>query len=372
MPPRYDDDARPLKSQQIADDLRRGIRAGTWAHGQRLPTEQQLVDRSGFSVNTVRRALDVLVAEGLVERRQGSGTFVLGRTAPTTRERYTVGVLLPDTRLYYPRVLQGIESALSSQRAGLHLATYGYDADREDDCIEQLLTAGVSGLLLVPTLVALDDPSRRLNALLDLPVPVVLLERSLSDLGPADRSEHVCSDHAAGAYDAVLHLHHLGHRKVALLLRGRSATGLGVRAGYERAVADLGLTIGLDKQWSSEEWEHSSADVMLAQTREWGATAVLVFGDREASLLLGALARTGGRVPDDLAIVSYDDEIADIAQVPLTAVAPPKHRIGRMAAEALLQRLREGDACPLHQIRVRPRLVIRESCGARRDVVART
>ncbi|WP_223408092.1 GntR family transcriptional regulator [Occultella gossypii] len=361
-----DGGARTLKFQTVADNLRRGILAGTWALGDRLPTEQQLMTSTGYSLNTVRRAVEELEAEGLVERRQGAGTFVVLQRRTRPRSRANIGVLLPDTRLYYPRVLQGIESALTAEGASLQLATYNYDPRREDDCIERLLSAEVDGLLLVPTFVQLTSPQDRAEQLMALPVPVVLLERSLMDLGPGDETEHVCSDHQAGAHDAVRYLNRLGHRRIALLLRGRSNTGFAVQHGYSRAISSLQLPEIPIFKAEYEEWEARRAEDALDALQTARATAALVFGDREATLLEGAARRRGLRVPEDLALVSYDDETADIAEVPLTAVAPPKHRIGRMAAQILLQRLAEGEACPIHQIRIRPRIVVRESCGAKR------
>ncbi|CUM36482.1 Transcriptional regulator, GntR family [Streptomyces venezuelae] len=62
-------------------------------------------------------------------------------------------------------------------------------------------------------------------------------------------------------------------------------------------------------------------------------------------------------------MISYDNEFADVAETPLTAVSPPKYQLGRMAARILLRRLAEGDAAPLHQVQLRPRLVVRASCG---------
>src|SRR3954447_16345448 len=98
---------RPLKFQALADELRRGILAGTWPLGSRLPTEEQLAGRTGVSLTTVRRALDELVAAGLVNRRQGAGSFVIASSEPGPRDR-RVGVLIPDTHFYYPQALRGI------------------------------------------------------------------------------------------------------------------------------------------------------------------------------------------------------------------------------------------------------------------------
>ncbi|MFJ5956783.1 substrate-binding domain-containing protein [Paenarthrobacter sp. NPDC092416] len=364
-----------LKFQNLSDDLRRGILAGTWAVGTKLPTEQQLSLETGLSLTTVRRAFEDLVSKGLVVRRQGAGSFVAAPQRLQKRSRFVIGVLLPDTQLYYPRVLQGIEEHLSARGASLQLSTYHYDFTRENASIQFLLDAGVDGLILVPTLTGLDDPQQRVAELMALPVPVVLLERSLDDLGPGDRTEHVCSDHQGGAYDAVMHLHRLGHRKIGLLTRANLAarssnpTQAAVIAGYTSAIKALGLESDakhpLAFSATKPEWEVDQAEHMFELLAGSGATAALVFGDREAALLEGAAARQGIRVPQDLALVSYDDEMADLAQIPLTAVSPAKHRLGVMAADVLLRRLTEGDACPLYQIRLRPRIVVRDSCGAK-------
>ncbi|MCW3815976.1 substrate-binding domain-containing protein [Micromonospora sp. DR5-3] len=360
-----DASTRDLKFQQLAGVLRRGILAGDWAAGTKLPTESQLARETGLSLTTVRRAYEELVGQGLVVRRQGAGSFV---TVPNRREprtRWSIGVLVPDTQLYYPRVLQGIEEALSAAAARLQLSTYHYDRREEELDLQFLLDSGVDGLLLVPTLLGLDDPAGRADQLMSLPVPAVLLERRLADAGPGDRTEHVCSDHGAGAYDAVAHLNRLGHNQIALLTRGNNPTEAAVKSGFERAMQDLGLPADNQHCAVKDRWDPDLADEYLSRLLDSSVTAALVFGDREAALIEGAARRRGIRIPEQLALVSYDDETADVAEVPLTAVSPPKYRVGRMAAEVLLRRLTEGDACPLHQIRLRPRIVIRASCGAR-------
>lgn len=358
-----DAESRGLKFEVLADQLRRGIIAGTWTAGQKLPTEQELAKETGLSLTTVRRAFDELVAERIVVRRQGAGSFVAQVRPRDERTRRRIGVLLPDTQLYYPRVLQGIDESLSAAGASLQLATYRYDPTREDEAIAALLDSSIDGLMLVPTLTGIDDPLARAQQLMTLPVPVVLVERSLHGFGPADTTEHVCSDHAGGAYDAVTHLAKAGHKRIALLTRSRTVTESGVAQGYRQAVSDLGLTPDLIFSQTKRDWEADSAASAFRALRDFEATAALVFGDREATLLEGAARRGGMRVPDDLALISYDDEVADLAEVPLTAIAPPKYRIGRMAADVMLRRLIEGDECPLHQIRLRPRIVIRRSCG---------
>lgn len=356
---------RELKFQKLAGDLRRGILAGDWAPGSKLPTESQLATETGLSLTTVRRAFDELVQQGLVDRRQGAGSFVHATERRDQRIRRTVGVLVPTTQLYYPRVLQGIEEALSNAGAGLQLSTYHYDEAEEHRDIQFLLDSGVDGLLVVPTLLGVKDPQARVNSLMSLSAPVVLVERHVLDAGPGDRSEYVCTDHAGGAHDAVRHLHRLGHTRIALVARSANPTIAAVTAGFEQAVKDLGLDPVEHLMAPKKDWTDQQAAAFVDSLLERGMTAAVVFGDREATLLGRAIGRRGLTIPDDVALVSYDDETADLADVPLTAVAPPKFRVGRMAAEVLLRRLVEGDACPVHQVKLRPRIVVRDSCGAR-------
>lgn len=354
---------RQLKFQQLADELRRGIQAGVWPLGGKLPTEDQLAAQTGLSLTTVRRALDELVLHGLIVRRQGAGSFVTATTEPQSPPNRRIGVLIPDLGFYFPRILQGIEDTMSTAGVGIELATYNYEQAEEDAHIARLVEAGVEGLILTPTVLPPVDAATRIAELEALPRPVVLLERSFDMLGSGDRTEYVCSDRAGGAYDAVRHLHTLGHRHIALLQRQELPTGSSLSDGYHRAIRDLGLepTIATAKR---SQWRTTAAESMLDLVCQTDCTAALVFGDQEATLLERAAIAREMRVPDDLALISYDDEVAEQADIALTAVSPPKHRLGVLAAQIMLRRLAEGAACPLHQIRLRPRLVIRQSCGA--------
>ncbi|MFD2010922.1 GntR family transcriptional regulator [Streptomyces narbonensis] len=355
---------RELKFRALMAELRRGILDGTWPPGSKLPTERALATETGLSVTTVRRAYEDLVALGLVERRQGAGTFAAHRPERGGTGRRIVGVLVPDTTFYYPRVLQGIEKELAADGARLVLACSHYDPVEEDAAVERLLSDGVHGLLLVPSLHTATDPGRRAEELLALPVPAVLVERRLAAHGPGDATEHVCTDHEGGAYDAVRHLHGLGHERIGLVARTDAPTTAPIESGFARALADLGLPAPPPYERDvMAHWDPDRADRALAALRAAGVTAALCFGDREAALMLGAVRRAGLRVPEDLAMISYDNEFADVAETPLTAVSPPKYQLGRLAAQILLRRLAEGDAAPLHQVQLRPRLVVRASCG---------
>jgi DNA-binding LacI/PurR family transcriptional regulator len=360
--------SRELKFRQLAGELRHRILDNTYPPDSKLPTEEALSAETGMSLTTIRHAYQELAVDGLVVRRQGAGTFVAPRGHRATTRQRVIGVLVPDTTLYYPRVLQGIEKALFQANARLVLACSHYDPDAEDRAIGGLLKTGVDGLLLVPSLHDLADPRARVSDLRALPVPIVFVERRLATLGPADSMEHVCTDHEGGAYDAIRHLHDLGHREIGLALRSDAATSAPIRSGFESAIADLGLTLHEPQLNPMAAWNSKQATETVQRFSSEKITAALCFGDREASLVLGAARRVGLTVPDDFAIIAYDNEFADVADVPMTAVSPPRYQLGELAVQVLLRRLELGDALPIHQIHLRPRLVIRASCGARPSI----
>lgn len=356
---------RGLKFEELASQLRSQILSGTWTPGSKLPTESELIQETGLSLTTVRRAYEALVDEGLVTRRRGAGSFVAERRPVRDSRQGQVGILIPETALYYANVLQGLESTLASRRVSITLATSNYEEEREREALKSMLADGVRGIIVAPTFQAgrERENQRKVEALQSLKVPVVLLERSLPEAGAADPSEHVVSDHAGGAFDAMQHLLGLGHERVGLVLRRAPHTAPGIRAGYRTAcVADgLAQVVIVDEM---EAWNAERADQALIELREHGCTAALVFGDREAALIEAAASRRGLTVPGQLAVVSYDDELAELAEVPLTAMSPAKFHLGSTAAEVMLRRLENGRSSPVLQVKLRPHLVIRESCGA--------
>ncbi|POX52140.1 hypothetical protein C3489_18290 [Streptomyces sp. Ru71] len=90
--------------------------------------------------------------------------------------------------------------------------------------------------------------------------------------------------------------------------------------------------------------------------------AALVHNDHDAIVLLQRLRARGVRVPDDCALVAYDDEVAALADVPLSAVAPPKRAVGVAAVDLIARRLAEPGRAR-HRVTILPELRVRGSSG---------
>jgi GntR family transcriptional regulator of arabinose operon len=329
---------RGQKAQYLAAELRRGIAELRWPGGK-LPTEQQLAREQGVSLNTVRRAVDLLVQDGLVYRRQGSGMYIAGSDSGPL-----IGVAVPSMTYYFPRIIVGIERELTKQGAQMLLRSTEWDSSEERRAVDGLVGAGAAGLIL-----ATGSPS--VAGLEELDVPVVLVERGLED--PSTLHEFVGTNHAAGARAAVRHLRGLGHTRIGYLERESPHTAPQLRAG----LSDIPVVME-----SRERWTLADADRFLTELLRKRATAVICFADREATLLLNAALANGISVPGDLSVISYDDEVADLSDIPLTAISPAKLDVGRLAVETLRARLAEPGS-PRRQISLVPHLVVRDSTG---------
>jgi GntR family transcriptional regulator, arabinose operon transcriptional repressor len=354
---------RGTRFRELAASLRQCIDRGELRVGARLPSEQQLAAGSGVSVNTVRRAIALLVEEGLVDRRHGSGTYVIATTAER-RRRYSIGVLVPSVTYYYPQVIAGIEHAASHNDAHVVLACSGYDVDRELAELERLVESGVDGLLLVPNLHRSDDQRAHLRRLAELPIPYVLVERR-PDPGPMDRTSYVCTDVSSGAYAAVAHLAVLGRRRIGHLGYLNSGPGTPVFEGYRAALHDSGLELIEAAVLRKPTLTMRDVGSYVKLCGEHELDAVLCLGDPFAATLVRELGKRGMAVPRDVAVVTFDDEFAHLAEVPLTAVSPPKFELGRLATDLLVRHLEAGSAAVPYQVRLPPSLVVRDSCGAR-------
>ncbi|MEU9099185.1 substrate-binding domain-containing protein [Streptomyces sp. NPDC048361] len=368
-----------------------------------------LAARLGVSPVTVRRDVEFLATEGRLDRAHGSVSWPgAGDAAPATgspgtarRDRapgaasaftapatsaspstagsreLVIGMLAPNATYYFAEVIRGAHEAAAAAGARLVLRISDYRPQEDAGRAAGLLAAGADGLLIAPGWKEPDDPVEHGAWIAGLPVPTVLLERRGVPGRDLDDLDRVCSDHGHGVLIAVRHLLALGHPTPLLVARSDSPTAIAVRAGYRHALDALGLTSPLPVIDSvSAEADPSGFEGAVRALRtavaEGRASAALVHNDVDAIRIVQRLAELGVRVPHDLALVAYDDEVAALADIPLTAVAPPKHEVGRYAAELLIERLRGtsaygtggGEEAPRRHVDLLPRLRVRASCGA--------
>jgi DNA-binding LacI/PurR family transcriptional regulator len=322
----------------------------------------------GVSELTIRRDIAVLAERNLLTRVHGGATLPSpgasgegARRAGRPGTRFTIGIVVPSLDFYWPPIVAGARAAAAALGVTLQLRGSSYDPDEDRRQIGRLVEAGpVHGLLLAPSL-----DGDMVDWIGRLPVPAILIERQPDRWTATPRPlEWVRSDHALGAEIAVHHLHQQGHRRIGLVLSRGSPTSEHLLQGWRSACAELSIPDAMVVRESvaltAREHRRIIRDI-LAECRRAGVTALLVHSDPDAVSVAQFCAEHGVAVPDDLALVSYDDEVAHLAEPALTAVRPPKHHVGRLAVELMVSRLLDGDRRPAQRVLVAPELVVRHS-----------
>lgn len=346
----------------------------------------------GVSVVTIRKDVEVLAERGLLARVHGGAmlpedwaeTAALTTAPAAARPGSTsaspapgtgagegsgrplvLGLIVPSSAYYYPEVIKGAREAADALGVRLTLAVSTYDVETEKAQAARMVADGVDGLLLAPS-AADGKPGGQWYE--ELGVPVVLIERRPEQQGSA--AEHVGTDHGYGARLAVRHLLDTGRRRIALVMRGGTPTAPWIKKGYHAAVEEAGaevaehaLFLDLAQFTAGDTVYEEVMDAFVEAVREGRVDAALVHPDHEAMVLMQRLRGASLAVPGDVALVSYDDEVASLADLPLSAVAPSKHEVGVTGVELLVRRLREPGR-PRRRIAILPELRVRASSEA--------
>ncbi|GAB3497622.1 LacI family DNA-binding transcriptional regulator [Nocardiopsis coralliicola] len=333
---------------------------------ERRPTLEAVARRAGVGRGTVSRVINgsarvsPRTRQAVLDAVDALG-YVPNRAARTlvTRRTDTVALVVsePEERLFaqpfFADIVRGVSAVLTERGRQLLLATARTRADHER--LGDYLAGGhVDGVLLVS--LHTDDPLP--ERLASARVPYVLGGRPLHP--PRDAAHCVDIDNVGGARSAVQHLVAAGRRRIATIAGPPDmAAGADRLTGYRAALRDGGAGAPLVARG-----DFSSASGARAMRELLGGApdldAVFAASDDMALAALRELRAAGRRVPDDVALVGYDDSAAAAgADPPLTTVHQPARRMGGEMARALLDRAIEG--APPDSLVLDTRLVIRTS-----------
>jgi LacI family transcriptional regulator, repressor for deo operon, udp, cdd, tsx, nupC, and nupG len=333
-----------------------------WKPGDRLPSIRQLAGQLGINMLTVRSAYLRLEREGLVQTRQGAGTYVLPFNPRVLidlagRSRsFTIGVILPGmSDPLYHDFLEGVEKGIGREHLLLFVSNAHEDPQESLRNFTQLSARNVDGII-----VASHDILPFLGENSSAGLPLVTVD-SPGCTGPV-----VNFDLEQAAFLATQHLveHHYQHIGMITFTEAR-ANVTRMEAGHRRALDEGGLGFSEDLlvRVPGFTMEHGIQGARLLLDRAHPPEAVFTIADTMALGVMKYLKLLHKRIPEDIAIASLDDiSLASLVEPGLTTASLPARQLG-LEAMNMLHRLIGGEKLKDQSILLPTHLVIRESCG---------
>jgi LacI family transcriptional regulator len=263
-----------------------------------------------------------------------------------------IGLVVSDnTNPFFADYARAVESEAAGSDLSVILTNSALSASLEHQLVQKLVSRQVDGLLLAST-----DDAPDLESAREAHIPVVLLDRA----GPEEGLSSVGVDFREASHTAVEHLIAHGHSRIGIIsgLTGGSTTRER-ELGWAEALAAAGLPEGpMVRVDFGRPGGYEAGKQLLALAER--PTAVFVLSDMQAVGLLRSAHEAGVRVPEDVAVVSFDGSAeSEYSWPPLTAMRQPVAEMARAAIEALGHGVTGVTA---HQT-FHAELVIRRSCG---------
>ncbi|MFN8472430.1 MAG: LacI family DNA-binding transcriptional regulator [Anaerolineae bacterium] len=328
-----------------------------------MPTIVDVARRAGVSPTTVSHVINQTryVSPSVAERvRQAMAElrYQPHGVARSLRRRRThsLGMIIPDASSpFFAEVARGAETCAFSLGYTVILCNSDGDLVKEQAYIDVLIEKRVDGIVFV----AAGESHEHIMGLLDQEIQVVVVDREMAGL-TVDR---VLVDNYNGGRQAVEHLIHHGHRRIACLAGPHELAPSAERVrGYRQALADA--HIRFDPQllvygdFHTDSGYIAAAELLELPDRP---TAIFACNDLMAIGVMAAVQEAGLRIPRNMAVVGFDDIALASYSIPrLTTVAQPSQKMGELSAQLLVARIENPNRAPERHL-LPTRLVVRES-----------
>lgn len=332
-----------------------------------MVTARDVAERAGVSTSTVSHVLNgTRVVSRELRARVLDAAHDLGYEANAvarslkTRRSHTIALITPDIgNPFFTSVVRGVEDVTGARGYGLILCNTGEDPGREEAYLRMLGAQRVDGMILVPS----GDRYPYLDRLLHTRTALVLLDRVIDD----PTTPAVTLDNVDAARVATRHLVGLGHRRIGFVAPRMGTSSATERiAGYRQELEQSGIAydpaLVRDGRSLLEEARTATGELLELPERP---TALIVGNNLMTLGAVAAIERHGLRIPQDVALVGFDDAVwADVLHPRLTTIAQPTYQLGRTAADLLMRRIDDPGAQVPFRTAMSGRLIVRDSCGA--------
>ncbi|MGD2144870.1 MAG: LacI family DNA-binding transcriptional regulator [Anaerolineae bacterium] len=319
-------------------------------------TVSRVINNAGYVSQETRERVEAAIAE------LGYVPNVLARSLRSKRTKTLALVVTDITNPFFTTVARGVEDTASAADFNVIFCNTDESETEQDKYLRVLLQKQVDGVLLVPA----RSTREPIELIQEQGTPVVVLDRRI----PEAQVDVVRGDSEGGAYQLTRHLLSLGHRRIAVLTGPRRVSTAQDRViGYRRAMSEVGLDSESETVLYGEFTRASGYEMAQRVLKKSPRPTALFAGNNFIAIgALSASRDTGLEVPEDVALVGFDDLPSTLILDPfLTAACQPAYEMGQRATELLLSRLSEDTSDAYQDIVLPVELTVRGSSGQARD-----
>jgi GntR family transcriptional regulator of arabinose operon len=330
------------KYMKLVEWVKAQVESGEINPGEKLNSENELTEMFQISRQTVRRAIDELEEEGIIERRQGSGTYISNVFKRKTDHTMNIAVVTTYVDDYiFPSIIKGMEQVISDAGYTLQIAFTHNSVEKEYSVIKNILDRNMAdGIIIEPTKSGIPNPNVELyNKIIAKDIPTIFF----NSYYPEINLPYVVLDDKETGYKAARYLIDAGHIRIAGIFKSDDKQGHLRYAGYVKALTEAGLRLYDENVlWiDTEDLRSLSMEAKRVLKRLKDCTGCVCYNDLAAQELVKICSKHEIRIPEDLSIVSIDNsDIAANCKVPLTSLSHPKTELGKMAASNLIKMIR--------------------------------
>lgn len=329
--------------------LKEQIENGFYQLNDTLPTEKELSETFKVSTITVKKALDLLKEDGFIVRKPRKGSIVISQRKSeflSIKTKPILGLITTNfTDFFGTQILRSILSHSDSDVHFIVKISYG-DPKKEEELIEELLTLGIQGLILLPT--SSEYTSPKLLELISKEFPIVVIDRQMANLP-------ICSvqtDNFNATKELTKYLFKKGHKKIGLVTSDSQVTTIDERVnGFLSSHIDEGIVVNQTQILSTidsvvpNSTRDISEDIQAISEfiqRNKDMTAILSTEYNIALLAKSAVELLEKSIPNDFSIVCFDHppiNIFDINAFTFTHIQQDQMSIGNGAVQLLLDKI---------------------------------
>ncbi len=342
----------------VQEWIKSEINKGTYKNGEKMLSENELMEKFNFSRQTIRLAISNLENQGYLEKIKGSGTYVRIKGNNSTKETRNIGVIITYLDEYiFPEIIKGIENVLSENNYNITLGITYNKVEKETSILNSLINKKVDGIIVEGTKSAIPNPNKEIYAQLKKNIPCVFINGGYPEVDIP-----LCSmNDVEGGYIAANYLIERGHKKIGAVFKSDDMPGHKRYEGFMNAMHRYNIPID-EKNilwYTTEDLEFlfkGEADNILLKRFE-GCTGIVCYNDQMALNIIRFLERNNIKPFEDVSVIGFDNSTLS-KFLDLTSVEHMKYDLGALAAESLIKQIKTGEKIGA---KIKPEIIERSS-----------